>query len=170
MSNSQSHLTQLKEVLGDKLIQAEIPENNRLKLQVEAENLLKIMNFIANELNFPSLESIAGVDWETHFEVVYHIDRWDGDSTVIQIHVKLENRDNPEVPSITSIWASANWHERELFDLYGIHVSNHPNLKRLLLPDDWDEFDHKHISELYPMRRSYKLPEKPFSYKPQPKK
>ncbi|MHA2154949.1 MAG: NADH-quinone oxidoreductase subunit C [Candidatus Hodarchaeales archaeon] len=53
--------------------------------------------------------------------------------------------------------------------MFGIVVSGHPNLKRLLLPDDWDEFEHKHISELYPMRRAYKLPEKPFSYKPQPK-
>ncbi|MHA1946631.1 MAG: NADH-quinone oxidoreductase subunit C [Candidatus Hodarchaeales archaeon] len=170
MSVSETHISLLKEKFSDMLIQVETPEENRIKVYVPAENLLETMNFIAKELNFPSLESIAGVDWETHFEVVYHIDRWDGDPNVIQIHVKLENRDNPEVPSITSIWASANWHERELFDLYGIRVSNHPNLKRLLLPDDWDELEHKHISELYPMRKSYKLPEKPFSYKPQPKK
>jgi NADH-quinone oxidoreductase subunit C len=145
-------------------------EENRIKIQVSAETLLDIMKFIANDLHFPSLESIAGVDWESHFEVVYHVDRWDGDPTVIQVRVKLEDRDNPEVPSVTSVWGSANWHERELFDLYGINVSNHPNLKRILLPEDWDEFDHKDPSELYPMRKSYKLPEKPFSYKPQPKK
>jgi NADH-quinone oxidoreductase subunit C len=167
--SSEEHLSKLKAGLGNLLIEAEISDTNRIKIQVSSENLLELMKFIADDLNFPSLESIAGVDWETHFEVVYHVDRWDGDPTVIQVHVKLENRDNPEVPSITSIWASANWHERELFDLYGIHVSNHPNLKRLLLPEDWDDFEHKHISELYPMRKSYKLPEKPFSYKPQPK-
>lgn len=169
MSDSEIHLNQLREKLKNLLIHAEISAENRIKVQVSAENLVELMQFIANELNFSTLESVAGVDWETHFEVVYHVDRWDGDPTVIQVHVKLEDRDNPEVPSITSIWASANWHEREVFDLYGITITNHPNLKRLLLPEDWDEFEHKHISELYPMRKSYKLPEKPFSFKPQPK-
>ncbi|MHA1941545.1 MAG: NADH-quinone oxidoreductase subunit C [Candidatus Hodarchaeales archaeon] len=169
MSESEQHFNQLKEKFGDHLVFAEITQENRIKLQVSAENLLEIMQFIASELNFTTLASVAGVDWETHFEVVYHLDRWDGDPTVIQVHVKLEDRDNPEVPSVTSIWASANWHERETFDLYGINISNHPNLKRLLLPEDWDDFEHKHISELYPMRRDYQLPEKPFSFKPHPK-
>ena len=169
MSDSEIHLNQLKEKFKDRLILAELTSDTRIKVQVSAENLVELMQFVANELNFPSLESIAGVDWETHFEVVYHVDRWDGDPTVIQVHVKLEDRDNPEVSSLTSIWASADWHEREVFDLYGINITNHPNLKRLLLPEEWDEFEHKHISELYPMRKSYKLPEKPFSYKPQPK-
>ncbi|MHA2170292.1 MAG: NADH-quinone oxidoreductase subunit C [Candidatus Hodarchaeales archaeon] len=169
MSESEQHFNQLKEKFGDHLVFAEFTQENRIKLQVSTENLLEIMQFIASELNFTTLASVAGVDWETHFEVVYHLDRWDGDPTVIQVHVKLEDRDNPEVPSVTSIWASANWHERETFDLYGINISNHPNLKRLLLPEDWDDFEHKHISELYPMRRDYQLPEKPFSFKPHPK-
>ncbi len=170
MADSQAHLIALKDKHINLLLHSEMLEETRIKIQVSAEKLPEIMKFIANELKFPSLESITGVDWETHFEVVYHIDRWDGDPTVIQVHVKLENRDKPEIPSITSIWASANWHERELFDLYGIYVSDHPNLKRILLPEDWDEYEHKDPSVLYPMRRSYKLPEKPFSYKPQPKK
>ena len=170
MSTLEKHLQFLKEKASDLFIQAEIAAKNRLKIHVTAENLLELMHFIARDMKFPSLESIAGLDWETYFEVVYHIDRWDGDPTLVQVHVKLEDRDNPKVPSITSIWASANWHEREVFDLYGIYIENHPNLKRLLLPEDWDDYEHKHISELYPMRKSYKLPEKPFSLKPQPKK
>ncbi|MHA1993301.1 MAG: NADH-quinone oxidoreductase subunit C [Candidatus Hodarchaeales archaeon] len=163
------HLTQIKSILAGKIHDAQIIADSRLEIRTSPENLLEIMTFIAQDLEFPSLEAISGVDWDTYFDVVYHIDRWDGDSTVIQVRVKLDDRDNPEIPSVTSIWASANWHERELFDMFGIVVSGHPNLKRLLLPDDWDEFEHKHISELYPMRRAYKLPEKPFSYKPQPK-
>ena len=170
MSTLEKHLQFLNEKASDLFIQVEIAAKNRLKIQVTAENLLELMYFIERDMKFPSLESIAGLDWETYFEVVYHVDRWDGDPTLIQVHVKLEDRDNPTVPSITSIWASANWHEREIFDLYGIFIENHPNLKRLLLPEDWDDYEHKHISELYPMRKSYKLPEKPFSLKPQPKK
>ncbi len=169
MTQTNTHLSNLKAKYGGKILQAEIPEPNRIKIYVNAEDLIEIMEYIANELEFPSLEAVSGVDWETHFDVVYHIDRWDGDPTLIQVHVKLENRDNPEVPSVTSIWASADWHEREVFDLFGIRITNHPNLKRLLLPEEWDEYEHKHISELYPMRRDYKLPEKPFSFKPHPK-
>lgn len=169
MTQTNTHLSNLKTKYSGKILQAEIPEPNRIKIYVNAEDLIEIMEYIAKELEFPSLEAVSGVDWETHFEVVYHIDRWDGDPTLIQVHVKLENRDNPEVPSVTSIWASADWHEREVFDLYGIRITNHPNLKRLLLPEEWDEYEHKHISELYPMRRDYKLPEKPFSFKPHPK-
>ena len=169
MTDIENHKYKLQTKFGDKIILTEIYNTNRLKIQVEASDLVEIMEYIAYKLEFPSLEAVSGVDWESHFEVVYHIDRWDGDPTVIQVHVKLEDRDNPEVPSITSIWASANWHEREVFDLYGIRISGHPNLKRLLLPEEWDDFEHKHISELYPMRKDYKLPEKPFSFKPHPK-
>lgn len=169
MTQTNIHLSNLKTKYGGKILEAEIQEPNRIKIRVNADDLVEIMEYIANELEFPSLEAVSGVDWETHFEVVYHIDRWDGDPTIIQVQVKLENRENPEVPSVTSIWASADWHEREVFDLYGIRITNHPNLKRLLLPEEWDEYEHKHISELYPMRRDYKLPEKPFSFKPHPK-
>ena len=169
MSVVENHLNQLKGKFGAKLSVAEISEINRIRLQILAEDLVDIMQYIASDLQFTSLEAISGVDFETHFEVVYHIDRWDGDATVLQVHVRIEDRNNPIIPSITSIWESANWHERELFDLFGIKVENHPNLKRLLLPEEWDEYEHKHISELHPMRRDYHLPEKPFSFKPHPK-
>ncbi len=167
--NSESHLQTLKDNYGTKLILLEKSDNNRLKVQVNQDNLLEVMQFLKYEMGFSSLESVTGLDWESYFEVVYHIDRWDGDPTLLQVHIRLDNRENPVVPSLTSIWASANWHERELWDLYGINVKDHPNLKRLLLPDEWDDFEHKHISELYPMRKEYKLPEKPYSFKPHPK-
>jgi NADH:ubiquinone oxidoreductase subunit C len=165
----ENHVSQLKEKFGIKLLSAEIPTNNRIRLNVHRDDVIDLMQFIASELEFTSLEAISGVDFETYFEVVYHLDRWDGDATVIQVHVKIEDRETPTIPSVTSIWGSANWHERELFDLFGIKVEDHPNLKRLLLPEEWDEFEHMHISELHPMRRDYQLPEKPFSFKTQAK-
>ena len=166
MSAPENHLNRLKERFHTKLSIAELFEPNRIRLQIPVEDLVEIMQFIAVELQFTSLEAISGVDYETHFEVVYHIDRWDGDPTVLQVHIKINDRENPVIHTITPIWESANWHERELYDLFGINVENHPNLKRLLLPEEWDEYEHKHISELHPMRRDYQLPEKPFSFKP----
>jgi NADH-quinone oxidoreductase subunit C len=64
----------------------------------------------------------------------------------IMIKVTLP-RENPEVESLTSIWKTADWHEREVFDLYGIKFLNHPDLRRILLPGDW---------EGYPLRKDYK--------------
>ncbi len=165
MTVIENHVTQLVDTFGAKLSLAEVYSTNRIRIRIHVNDILDIMQFIASELKFTSLEAISGVDYETYFEVVYHLDRWDGDATVIQVHVKIEDRENPIIPSITYIWGSANWHERELFDLFGIKVENHPNLKRLLLPEEWDEYEHKHISELHPMRRDYHLPEKPFSFK-----
>ncbi len=169
MTAIENHVTQLRDKFGVKLFSAEITTTNRIRLHIHGDDIVDVMQFIASELGFTSLEAISGVDYETYFEVVYHLDRWDGDATVIQVHVKIEDRETPTIPSVTSIWGSANWHERELFDLFGIKVENHPNLKRILLPEEWDEYEHKHISELHPMRRDYQLPEKPFSFKPQAK-
>ncbi len=60
-------------------------------------------------------------------------------------------RENPEVASVAEIWYCANWHEREAFDLYGINFLNHPDLRRILMPYDWDAG--------YPLRKDYKNPE-----------
>lgn len=169
MTAIENHVTQLRERFGVKILSAEITTTNRIRLHIHGADIVDVMQFIASKLEFTSLEAISGVDYETYFEVVYHLDRWDGDATVIQVHVKIEDRETPTIPSVTSIWGSANWHERELYDLFGIKVENHPNLKRILLPEEWDEYEHKHISELHPMRRDYQLPEKPFSFKPQAK-
>lgn len=169
MTTTENHLNRLTDKFSPKLALVEIFDENRIRLHVGIDDLVEVMQFIATELDFTSLESIAGVDWETHFEVVYHCDRWDGDPTIIQVHVKVEDRENPAIPTISSIWGSANWHEREVYDLFGIKIENHPNLKRILLPEEWDEYEHKHISTLHPMRRDYQLPEKQYEYKPQPK-
>ncbi len=63
----------------------------------------------------------------------------------------IVDRDNPSVNSVTSIWNCANWHEREAFDLFGINFNNHPDLRRILMPYDW-EFGH-------PLKKDYQNPE-----------
>ena len=87
----------------------------------------------------------TGLDWPAHLEVIYHLE-----STVhghiVVLKVNTEGRETPAIDTVCDIWATAEFHEREIFDLYGIVFNNHPDLRRILLTDDW---------EGYPMRKDY---------------
>lgn len=96
------------------------------------------------ELAFTYLRNLSGVDYETHMEVLYHVYSFTNASEVI-VKLKLD-MDDLELPSASNVWAAANWNEREIFDLLGIKFNNHPNLKRILMPDDW---------EGHPLRKDY---------------
>lgn len=85
------------------------------------------------------LESIAGVDWlkDEQLEVVYDFNRFDDQPCRVVVRVLLP-RTEPVVPTISAVYPGANWHERETFDFYGIQFEGHPQLERLLLPEDAD--------------------------------
>lgn len=103
------------------------------------------------ELQFDSLVLLSGVDEvkANLLSVYYHIE-----STSIKHKIVLKvvtDRSNPEVNSVTSVWKCADWHEREAYDMYGIKFSNHPDLRRILMPYDWEAG--------YPLRKDYENPE-----------
>src|SRR6476646_794385 len=108
---------------------------------VKRENLVSICTYLKSspESHFDFLADICGVDRgpeeEPRFEVNYHLF-----STTkyhrLRIKVLLTDED-PHVPTVTSVWRTANWHERETFDLFGVIFDEHPDLRRILLPDDW---------------------------------
>jgi NADH-quinone oxidoreductase subunit C len=105
---------------------------------------------------FDFLSSITGIDYGVEagrFGVVYHLASIPY-QTQLTLKVSVENDrslDNlPTFPSITSVYRTADWHERETYDLLGIFFDNHPDLRRILLPDDWDGF---------PLRKDYKAAE-----------
>jgi NADH-quinone oxidoreductase subunit C len=96
------------------------------------------------ELQCDYLRNLSGVDQETHFEVVYHLLSM---KHQVDYCVKIKaNKDQPSIQSITSVWPTANWNEREVFDLLGIHFQDHPDLRRIMMPDDWVGF---------PLRKDY---------------
>lgn len=95
-------------------------------------------------LQMTYLRNLAGADLETHLEVIYHFLRLD-DMQEFGVKVKLD-RNTPSVASVTGIWAGADWHEREIFDLLGVDFPGHPNLVRIMLPDNW---------EGHPLRKDY---------------
>lgn len=87
------------------------------------------------ELDCKYLRSLSGVDYETHLEVVYHLISL---NTRINYCVRVTtDRDAPSIPSVTPVWETANWNEREVFDLFGIDFPGHPNMTRIMLSDDW---------------------------------
>jgi NADH-quinone oxidoreductase subunit C len=119
-------------------------------ITVSSKNLIDIMLFLRDEkgLMFDYLSCLSGVDYKENFTVVYNLF-----SIEIQhrLTVKVElPKDNPVIPSVELVWRSADWHERETYDMYGIIFEGHHNLIRILNPYDW---------EGYPLRKDYKTPE-----------
>ena len=109
-------------------------------LVVPLERLVEIATFLRDdpELDFAMLSWISGVDWlprEPRFDVVYGLLSL---SRATRMILKVEvPEENPRVPTVTSVWPAADWLERETYDFYGIEFTGHPNLVRILLPDDW---------------------------------
>ena len=95
--------------------------------------------------NFDYLFCQTGVDWLTHFMVVYHLTSTTQKHSIV-VKAKIENRENSQIDSVSALWATAEFHEREIYDLFGIKFTNHPDLRRILLEDDWNGF---------PLRKDY---------------
>ena len=102
----------------------------------------------------PDPKKAKKVDWEPHLEVVYHLSSTTRKHTLV-LKVMLPRWKNdqegelPEVPTVSGIWSTADWHEREVYDLSGVHFVGHPNLRRILCPEDWVG---------YPLRKDYEMP------------
>jgi NADH-quinone oxidoreductase subunit C len=109
-------------------------------LSLPLDQLVEVCTFLRDdpELEFSLLSWIAGVDYlprDPRFEVVYGLLSITHNRRVtLKVQVPEEN---PRVPSVNGVWPTANWHERETFDFYGIEFTGHPDLTRILLPDDW---------------------------------
>ena len=98
-------------------------------------------------LDFDYLFCLSGVDWKTHFNIVYHLSSTTQRHTVV-VKAKV-NRDNPEIDTVSDIWRTAEFHELEAYDLFGIIFTGHPGLRRLFLTDDWKG---------WPLRKDYEDP------------
>lgn len=99
-------------------------------------------------LRFDYLFCLTCVDWKMHFTVVYHLYSNHTKETVV-IKTELTDRANPFVRTVSDIWRTAEFHEREAYDLFGVKFSQHPDLRRLFLTDDWKGF---------PLRKDYEDP------------
>jgi len=111
-----------------------------LSVFVPRESIVELAQFLRDdpELSYTFLENLCGVDYlgrDPRFEVVYHLLSMRNRHRIC-LKVGLPEND-PTVPTLTGLWPAANWQEREAYDLLGIVFTDHPNLYRILLPDDW---------------------------------
>ena len=123
---------------------------NELTVIVRKENIHQICQFLRDdpELHFNFLSDLCGVDWlerKPRFDVVYNLYSIEKNH---RVRLKIRVDDGEDVPSVTSVWSTANWHEREVFDMFGIRFDRHPDLRRILMPED---------SEGHPLRKDFPL-------------
>jgi len=115
------------------------PANKDASLVVPAADIVEICRYAREdeELVFDCLMNLSTVDWpkKNQIEVVYHLWSYRRRHAFV-LKVALD-RAKPEIASVTSVWKSADWLEREQFDLMGVQFSGHPDLRRIMLPDDW---------------------------------
>jgi NADH/F420H2 dehydrogenase subunit C len=109
-----------------------------LSLGVDRTNLVAVCRFLRDQLGFDMLSCISGVDMLDHLECVYHL-RSLTRGQLLQLKVRLDH-ENPEVDSLVSVWPTANWLERETYDMYGVRFVGHPDLRRMLLDDDFEGY------------------------------
>lgn len=122
---------------------------DELTVDVPASLIRWVCEFLKThpEFSFEFLADLSAVDrypLDPRFEVVYHLLSLKTNAR-LRLKVRLPT-ENPHVDSVTGIWPGANWFEREVFDLFGIHFNAHPDLRRILMPDDWQG---------HPLRKDY---------------
>ena len=130
-------------------------DRGELTLEIAPARIVSVCGFLKYEQKFIRLSTVTAVDRypaEPRFEVVYHLHSIERNERV-RLKCRLDG-DSPEIESVTSVWRSANWYEREVFDLFGIAFRNHPDLRRIMLPDDW---------EGHPLRKDYPVTGRGFS-------
>jgi NADH-quinone oxidoreductase subunit C len=120
-------------------------------IRVAPDRIREIAQFLRDEesTRCDSLMCLSGIDYtKGRYGVVYHLHslKWNH-KIVLKVEITPENM---HVQSVESVWKTANWHEREAYDMYGIIFDGHPDLRRILMPEDWDGF---------PLRKDFQVPE-----------
>jgi len=140
-------VTRFRAKFGAALLEA-MEDRKQAILTVDRARLPEIALYLRDEEKFDLLASQTAVDWpkrEKRFDLVLDLYSFAKNE---RLRVKVHAADAEEVPSVVSVWPAADWQEREIYDMFGIVFSGHPNLKRILLPDEWQG---------YPLRKDYDI-------------
>lgn len=136
---SKTYVEEVIEGLPAHVVQGRTCFRDQWAVEVRAEDLLDVMAELRNRWGFRYLIDVTAVDFcprKPRFQVVYHL--WcHANHALLRVKTWVET-DPPSVPSMTGLWTTADWHERECYDLMGIQFTGHPNLRRILLPEAWE--------------------------------
>ena len=138
----------IKEKFGDQFVKAYsfIGQN---QIEMKNDRIVEVMTFLRDNdiIPFDYLVDETAVHWpkEEQFEVVYILYSFTKNE---RLRVKARIKESEEIESVVSVWTTADWLEREVYDMFGIRYANHPNLTRILLPEDWVG---------YPLRKDYNI-------------
>lgn len=140
----------LKSEFNDDIISFTEDASTEAFITIKPERIVEVCLFLRDEagFKFDYLVNLSGVDYPKILTVVYHLYSIPLNHRIV-LKVELD-RENPHVETVEKVWKTANWHEREAYDMFGIIFDNHPFLVRILTPYDW---------EGYPLRKDYKEPE-----------
>ena len=142
--------------ITDLLAKFIVKAHDEITAEVSKENLLQVLAFLKNEHGFDTLMDLTGVDYikpTIQTKVLY----WMHNSTTYdRIRIIVFVKRDESLPTVTNLWEGANWYERELFDMFGVRFDGHPDLKRILMPDDWIG---------HPLQKDYPLTEEPVEFK-----
>ncbi len=123
---------------------------------VDPAQIVEVCRHFRTKENYVRLSAITAVDWhpaKPRFEVVYHLHSLEPFRR-LRLKCKVDG-EKPAIDSVFSVWRSADWYEREVWDMFGIHFNNHPDLERILMPTDW---------EGHPLRKDYPVHGYKYSY------
>ncbi len=140
----------LKKEIGDRALELVEKEHHDPFIVVSSDAIVEACLVLRDDPNtlFDYLVNLSGVDDKDKFVVVYHLFSLQHKHRIV-LKVYLD-RENPHVPTVERVWRSANWHEREAYDMFGIIFDGHSDLRRILCPYDW---------EGHPLRKDYKTPD-----------
>ncbi len=144
---------QLKATFPQAIVE-EILAHGETTLHVKTENLLDLLRHL--QPAYQVLMDLTGVDYlapTPRTKVVYWLHN---PITLERLRIIIYVARNESIPSVTDIWEGANWYERELYDLFGVHITGHPDMKSIFMPDDWKG---------HPLQRDYALTEVPVEFK-----
>src|SRR5687767_12989529 len=127
------------------------PSLDHPAVNVPVSDVVAVLKYLRDEFAFDLLMDVTAIDWsETaspRFTLVYHL-LSTSRSSYIRVAANCASNTEPVAPSVTSLWPGANWHERECFDMFGIKFEGHPDLRRILM---WDEYPY------HPLRKDFPL-------------
>lgn len=152
MSNNSENIAKLiKSRLLEKILSKK-EFRDEITFLIDKKDILEVCSILKKELAFTLLVDLTAVDYlevkSPRYEVIYYLHRFSSDyedNSRIRLKVQLEDNAT-DIDSVTSVWKGADWLEREVFDMFGIKFLNHPDLRRILMPEDYDQ---------YPLRKDF---------------